>query len=253
MRKIILSKINFPLTESRRENQHIVCKRNAKSERDALPLLYLGEGDFVDMMLDLDFNFDIDLSTRKPNRQPEISRKVMLKYERILTQSVRDLADIVKFDLTEGTQYRIVTTKSINALTAVKAMLSEYQPTEIIMAIYRMNQPAVATICDISENSDIPVAVLVSSFFRENKKYENWTRMLETAGKRIANLTVGFAWSHAKVTLIKTACGKHIVFEGSGNLSDNARIEQYMMENNKQAYEFHKAWIMEAMSEYKQA
>lgn len=37
--------INFP-TESRREKQHIVCKRNAKSERDALPLLYLGEGDF---------------------------------------------------------------------------------------------------------------------------------------------------------------------------------------------------------------
>jgi len=54
--------------------------------------------------------------------------------------------------------------------------------------------------------------------------------------------------------MIRTAeCGKHIVFEGSGNLSDNARIEQYILENNKQAYEFHKNWIMEAMSEDKQA
>jgi hypothetical protein len=31
------------------------------------------------------------------------------------------------------------------------------------------------------------------------------------------------------------------------------RIEQYILENNKQAYEFHKNWIMEVMSEDKQA
>ena len=31
------------------------------------------------------------------------------------------------------------------------------------------------------------------------------------------------------------------------------RIEQYILENNKQAYEFHKNWIIEAMSEDKQA
>jgi hypothetical protein len=31
------------------------------------------------------------------------------------------------------------------------------------------------------------------------------------------------------------------------------RIEQYILENNKQAYEFHKNWIIEAMNEDKQA
>ena len=30
-------------------------------------------------------------------------------------------------------------------------------------------------------------------------------------------------------------------------------IEQYILENNKQVYEFHKNWIMEAMNEDKQA
>jgi hypothetical protein len=164
---------------------------------------------------------------------------------------VRYLEEIADFDLPEGTQYRIVTTKNMNALTAIYALLQNHEPEEIIIAIYRMNQPAVAKIISLSET--VPISVLISSFFRENKKYENWTRMLETQAKQIENLSVGFAWSHAKVTLIKTKCGKHIVFEGSGNLSDNARIEQYILENNKQAYEFHKNWIMEAMNEDKQA
>ena len=201
-------------------------------------------------MLDLDFDFDIDLETE---RDGEVSAKKMIKYTNLVTKSVRDLGEIASFDMAEGEQYRIITTKNMNALTAVHAILEKHEPVEVIIAIYRMNQPAVRLICDLANLGRFPISVLVSSFFRENKKYEAWTRMLETQAKQIDNLSVGFAWSHAKVTLIKTTCGKHIVFEGSGNLSDNARIEQYILENNKQAYEFHKNWIIEAMNEDKQA
>ena len=206
---------------------------------------------------DFDIDIDIDIDSieididEKDERKHNVSRKAMVKYANLITKSVRYLEEIADFDLPEGTQYRIVTTKNMNALTAIYALLQNHEPEEIIIAIYRMNQPAVAKIISLSET--VPISVLISSFFRENKKYENWTRMLETQAKQIENLSVGFAWSHAKVTLIKTKCGKHIVFEGSGNLSDNARIEQYILENNKQAYEFHKNWIMEAMNEDKQA
>jgi len=206
---------------------------------------------------DFDIDIDIDIDSieididEKDERKHNVSRKAMIKYANLITKSVRYLEEIADFDLPEGTQYRIVTTKNMNALTAIYALLQNHEPEEIIIAIYRMNQPAVAKIISLSET--VPISVLISSFFRENKKYENWTRMLETQAKQIENLSVGFAWSHAKVTLIKTKCGKHIVFEGSGNLSDNARIEQYILENNKQAYEFHKNWIMEAMREDKQA
>ena len=203
----------------------------------------------IDIDIDID-SIDIDID-EKDERKHNVSRKAMVKYANLITKSVRYLEEIADFDLPEGTQYRIVTTKNMNALTAIYALLQNHEPEEIIIAIYRMNQPAVAKIISLSET--VPISILISSFFRENKKYENWTRMLETQAKQIENLSVGFAWSHAKVTLIKTKCGKHIVFEGSGNLSDNARIEQYILENNKQAYEFHKNWIMEAMNEDKQA
>ena len=58
------------------------------------------------------------------------------------------------------------------------------------------------------------------------------------------NVKIVFANNHAKVFLAKTKCNKHIVFEGSGNLADNGRIEQYLLENNKTTFDFHKEWIL---------
>jgi len=33
------------------------------------------------------------------------------------------------------------------------------------------------------------------------------------------------------------------VFEGSGNLTENGCIEQYIYERNSQVYDFHKDWM----------
>lgn len=53
-----------------------------------------------------------------------------------------------------------------------------------------------------------------------------------------------YCWrvNHAKVLIAR--CGEdYFVFEGSGNMSDNARIEQYRYENSKAVYDFHKRWM----------
>jgi hypothetical protein len=34
---------------------------------------------------------------------------------------------------------------------------------------------------------------------------------------------------------------------GSGNMSTNARIEQYIYENNKEVFDFHKGWMDEVI------
>jgi hypothetical protein len=48
---------------------------------------------------------------------------------------------------------------------------------------------------------------------------------------------------------MKTTDGNHFVFEGSGNMSDNARIEQYVYDNNEQIFEFHKTWMNELIKQ----
>lgn len=47
---------------------------------------------------------------------------------------------------------------------------------------------------------------------------------------------------------VLTKDNRHIVFEGSGNLSDNARIEQYLIEDNETTYNFHKEWIINTLN-----
>lgn len=41
----------------------------------------------------------------------------------------------------------------------------------------------------------------------------------------------------------------YFVFEGSGNMSDNARIEQYIYENSKEMYEFHRKWMLQLVTD----
>ena len=60
--------------------------------------------------------------------------------------------------------------------------------------------------------------------------------LLEMAKSR-PNVTVLYAWVHAKVCLLLTH-EHHYVIEGSGNWSENAHYEQYVFANSKGLYDF---------------
>ena len=51
------------------------------------------------------------------------------------------------------------------------------------------------------------------------------------------NMKIFYAWSHAKVCLMKTQ-DFYFVVEGSGNWSENAHYEQYLFANSKGLYDF---------------
>lgn len=180
-----------------------------------------------------------------PKKSLSKENKAKVKYDNIVCTLAESLEDIVGGELVDGIQYRIVTSKSFNAIVVIEYVLSKYEIEEIIIAVYRMNLKSVSKIKEIMSSGGIQLKILLSSFFRENKKYERWCENLLELSKDNKNTSIMFAWNHAKVFICKTKCGKHIVFEGSGNLSDNARIEQYILENNKVVYNFHKKWILD--------
>jgi hypothetical protein len=166
------------------------------------------------------------------------------RHKEFISAKIRELEAVLTGGIKTGYQYRLVTEKNFSALVALDFFLKTYDVAQVDLAIYRMNYPAVLRIREICE-SGMPMNIIVSSFFRENKKYEKWTRELELFAAAKENVSLAFAWSHAKVMLCKTRCGKHLVFEGSGNLSDNARIEQYLIEDCAEMYDFHKKWMDE--------
>lgn len=55
--------------------------------------------------------------------------------------------------------------------------------------------------------------------------------------------------NHAKVLLLANASqGTYLTVEGSANLTANPRLEQYVLTNDRELYEFHRAWMEEAFA-----
>jgi len=181
-----------------------------------------------------------DLEAEKKTKREYLAR---VKYDKIVCDKASNFKDIVGGELEENTQYRLVTDMSFNAITVIKYLLEFYEINELYIVVYRMNNKSFDYLKTIIEADQIKTGFIVSTFFRENKKYEKWAKEIKILSDTTENVKTSFHNSHAKVFLAKTKCNKYIVFEGSGNLSHNERLEQYIFENNKSVYEFHKNWI----------
>jgi hypothetical protein len=170
-----------------------------------------------------------------------------VKYDEIICNKTKNFVDIIGDELSKNVQYRMVTNKSFNAIVVIDYLLKKYELVEIYIAVYRMNLLSVNKLKSIIDDGNLKCFILLSSFFRENKRYERWAEELLMYAENKKDVQISFAVNHAKVFIAKTKDNRHIVFEGSGNLSDNARIEQYLIEDNEVTYNFHKQWIIDTL------
>lgn len=177
---------------------------------------------------------------RDENKREYIAR---LKYSNIVCSKAKSFKDIVGIETEKNIQYRIVTSMSFNAVTVIQHIYTYFKVDEIFIAVFRMNNKSFDFLKEIIIADNVDATFMISVYFANNKHYERWTYDLKEISKNNKKVKVGFGNIHAKVFLCKTECGKHIVFEGSGNLSHNEAIEQYIYEDNKQTYNFHKEWI----------
>ena len=179
-------------------------------------------------------------------KQRAIKKK--LKNEQMHYIRAKALSDICG-EPAEGEQWRIITEKQFNAFALILHLLQTRVIEEMYLAVYRINEPTVTSIIEFIESGKIKKSVFViSSFFNQTKKPEQWAIMLKQFADKKANCYHVYTHNHAKVLAVRTSKNEFFVFEGSGNMSDNARIEQYIYENSKQSFEFHKKWLTELCS-----
>lgn len=151
-----------------------------------------------------------------------------------------------------GEQWRMITEKKFNAYALIlSAINAKADIEEMYLAIYRINQPTVASLTELITDGKIKKAnFIISNFFQASKRPEKWANQLRAFSDMHPNCRHAYVNNHSKVLLLKTADGDHLVFEGSGNMSDNARIEQYLYENNEMIYNFHKEWMDEVIEKH---
>ena len=171
--------------------------------------------------------------------------KRIIKNDEIHFIKAKRLSDLcIKPEKNE--QYRIITEKQFNAYALILHLLESEEIVKMYLAIYRINEPTVTSICDFIESGKIKKAVfIISNFFNQTKKPERWAIKLKDFCSQNINCMHLYTHNHAKILAAETISDNYYVFEGSGNMSDNSRIEQYVYENNKKVYSFHKKWMDE--------
>lgn len=193
-----------------------------------------------DELFDIDINkINIDL---EPDKTPD-EYILKSKYDEILFKKIERLNEILRDGLKPDIQYRIVTQKPICAISIIEFLIRDEKLKEIYLATYSLNQDTLNRLKYLVAQHQIKCTIVMSDFFSKTKKHQQFSHKIAAWANTTPGVKIKFTVTHAKVFLTKTQSNKNIVFEGSGNLAFNSRIEQYLIENNQTAYNFHKSWM----------
>lgn len=125
---------------------------------------------------------------------------------------------------------------AFNAFTFIPLVAKVFPIKELHASTYSLSRKVIDALIEMHDKGQIErITLLVSdSMIKRNPiVIDNIMAM----AKSRPNVTVLYAWVHAKVCLLKTH-EHYYVIEGSGNWSENAHYEQYIFANSKGLYDF---------------
>jgi hypothetical protein len=191
----------------------------------------------------MDFNFRICHSAKDPMKSIEYLKTKQNKKLFIQLENFKEIKELPA----KNEQIRIITNKGLNTVTALLLIIQkEGQIENCIITSYRMNKTAIQIVKEllISKrilNLNILLQVnllkMVSGLVDDLKGLKQYCNIVYTN-------------NHTKIMTCKTK-DNYYTFEGSGNMSSNAQIEQYLLENNKEVYDFYNKVILNIKDEGK--
>jgi hypothetical protein len=125
---------------------------------------------------------------------------------------------------------------AFNAFTFIPYVAKNHPIKELHASTYSISRKVIDAMIEMHDRGMIEQITLMisdSMIKRNPLTIENLMAMASTR----PNLKVVYAWSHAKVCLMKTHDFFYVI-EGSGNWSENAQYEQYILTNSKGVYDF---------------
>lgn len=125
---------------------------------------------------------------------------------------------------------------AFNAFTFIPLVAKVFPIKELHATTYSISRKVIDALIELHDKGMIErITLLISdSMIKRNPiVIDNLMAMAQSR----PNLTVLYAWVHAKVCLMQTH-ENYFVVEGSGNWSENAHYEQYTFANSKGLYDF---------------
>lgn len=182
-------------------------------------------------------------ATTKPVLRLKRTRPVKVKYDNAvkLASEITLEPDCCYYAIVKGT---FIFGDFLEALTSVHKLNIE----KIYVTTLGMNENNVDSLINLIRLYEAPeVNLIVSSYFFGVEKRNLIPYMAEEAAGKPFNVAV--AGSHAKITCIK-AGDLHLVMHGSANLSSNSDIEQFMIQDNKELFDYNVSILERIMQKH---
>ncbi len=141
-----------------------------------------------------------------------------------------------------GQQFRLITRRTFNAIQFLEYIASREKIIDLKMAIYSINYNAAKILVRLIDEGRIERVEILMSNLR-NKAHREKEEIIKKMFIGHNKISIFFASSHAKMFSCVTSEGNYYTCEGSGNLAFNSRVEQYVIDNDKELYDFSCSWM----------
>lgn len=169
----------------------------------------------------------------------QLKRFEYIRHHYLLVKNIKQITAPPK----KGETIHIVTQSQFNALTFIPYFLEKEIVENIILTTFSISIKSIETIAEMIAQQLITGCFVLVSEFILNLKKKGIIQKLNIEEGKSSRFNWGYGANHSKIILIKTQSNWYVV-EGSGNMTMNARIEQYVLTNSKELYNFHKEWIL---------
>lgn len=184
-----------------------------------------------------------DLAALFTDRQPastpreEKSTSAAERFENMHVEKVRSLKQLVGRVPEPGEVFFLWTLNSFNAFTFITYIIKYFGSIrQLIFSTYSINERILTSLIRWYDKGAIDEIYVCISDSIKNRVPKVNDQLQAFARNR--NITIGYAWNHSKVTLIRTDT-HHFVICGSGNFSENALNEQYIFLNDERIFQFY--------------
>jgi len=141
-------------------------------------------------------------------------------------------------------QLRIITKRNFNAVQMINYIAINDTILDLKIAIYSINYNAALILIKLLDNHQIKKMEVLMSNLR-NKAHREKEEIIKNLFIKHSRIDIFYCSSHAKLFSCQTEKNNFYTLEGSGNMSNNSRIEQYVIDNDEKLYEFTCQWFKE--------
>ena len=113
---------------------------------------------------------------------------------------------------------------------------------DLYASTWTMNRDNVVELLDLMDKGKISNVTVLTGIYFKRRETAIYARLLEGIQKRGHRFKA--LKNHAKITLLANeASGDFVCVQGSANWTANPRVEQYVMTNDREIFEFHREWM----------